>query len=228
MRASGRLATTPRLATRLPAAIVSPPMDWVFLLLAGLGLFFVPLVVGVAIQNRLAASRVRVEGAFAQIEVQLQRRHDLVPRLVEVVRGAMAHERETLERVSAARTRAAPALEAARAGAPGEMPAAEKDLDASVSTLLARIEAYPQLKSSENALALQEEIVTSENRVAFARHAYNDSVVRYNVAIREFPANLVASFLRYREAQVLEWDSASIAAAPTVSMDRRANTEGSA
>ncbi len=203
-------------------------MDWIYPLLAGLGLFFVPLVVGVAIQNRLAASKVRVEGAFAQIDVQLQRRHDLVPRLVEVVRGAMAHERETLERVIAARTRAAQALESARAGAPGEMPAAEKDLDASVSTLLARIEAYPQLKSSENALALQEEIVTSENRVAFARHAYNDSVVRYNVAIREFPANLVASFLRYREAQVLEWDSASIAAAPTVSMDRRANTEGSA
>jgi LemA protein len=203
-------------------------MDWIYPLLAGLGLFFVPIVVGVAIQNRLAASKVRVEGAFAQIDVQLQRRHDLVPRLVEVVRGAMAHERETLERVIAARTRAAEAIAAARPEDPRGVAEAERDLDASVGTLIARIEAYPQLKSSENALSLQEELVTSENRVAFARHAYNDAVVRYNVSIREFPANLVASFLRYREAQVLEWDSASIAAAPTVSMDRRATSEGSA
>lgn len=202
-------------------------MDWIFLLLAGLGLFFVPLVVGVAIQNRLATARVRVAGAFAQIDVQLQRRHDLVPRLVEVVRGAMAHERETLERAIAARTRAAEALAAARPEAPGELPAAERDLDASVGTLIARIEAYPQLKSSENALALQEELVTSENRVAFARHAYNDAVVRYNVAIREFPANLVASLLRHRDAKVLEWEDAAIASPPSVSMERRSPSGGS-
>ena len=198
------------------------------MLLGGLALLLVPFVVAVAIQNRLATAKVRVEGAFAQIDVQLQRRHDLVPRLVEVVRAAMAHERETLERVIAARTRAVTALTSAKPDAPGDLPAAERDLDASMGHLIARIEAYPQLKSSENALALQEELVTSENRVAFARHAYNDAVVRYNVSIREFPANLVASLLRYREARVLEWDRAAIAVPPSVSMGREAASEGSA
>ena len=196
-------------------------MTWPFLLIGVLVVLLVPFVVAVAIQNRLAAGKVRVGGAFAQIDVQLQRRHDLVPRLVEVVRAAMAHERETLERVIAARTRAANALASASPDAPGELPEAERELDASVGHLIARLEAYPQLKSSENALALQEELVTSENRVAFARHAYNDAVVRYNVAIREFPANLVASLLRYREARVLEWDRAAIATPPSVSMDER-------
>ena len=197
-------------------------MTWPFLLIGVLAVLLVPFVVAVAIQNRLAGAKVRVEGAFAQIDVQLQRRHDLVPRLVEVVRAAMAHERETLERVIAASTRAAAALASAKPDAPGELPAAERDLDASVGHLIARLEAYPQLKSSENALALQEELVTSENRVAFARHAYNDAVVRYNVSIREFPANLVATLLRYREASVLEWDRAAIAAPPTITMDRAA------
>ena len=136
-------------------------MTWPFLLIGVLAVLLVPFVVAVAIQNRLAGAKVRVEGAFAQIDVQLQRRHDLVPRLVEVVRAAMAHERETLERVIAARTRAAAALASAKPDAPGELPAAERDLDASVGHLIARLEAYPQLKSSENALALQEELVTS-------------------------------------------------------------------
>ncbi len=201
-------------------------MTWPFLLIGVLAVLLVPFVVAVAIQNRLAGAKVRVAGAFAQIDMQLQRRHDLVPRLVEVVRAAMAHERETLERVIAARTRAATALASAKPDAPGELSAAERDLDTSVGHLIARLEAYPQLKSSENALALQEELVTSENRVAFARHAYNDAVVRYNVSIREFPANLVATLLRYREASVLEWDHAAIAAPPSVSMERTSSAEG--
>lgn len=186
------------------------------------------LVVGVAIQNRLAAAKVRVAGAFAQIEVQLQRRHDLVPRLVEVVRAAMAHERETLERVTAARTRAAEQLSAATAEAPGDLAPAEAALEHSLGVLVARLEAYPELKSSQNALALQEELVTSENRVAFARHAYNDAVVRFNIARREFPSNLVASLLRYREAKVLEWDRAAIAEAPVVSIGGGSAAEASA
>lgn len=173
------------------------------------------LVAGALLQNRLASRLVAVRGAFAGIEVQLQRRHDLVPRLVEAVKGAMAHERQVLSRAIEARGGAEKALREAAAGSTGGLPGAEAGLESAIAAVLLRVEAYPTLRTSENVLALQEELVTSENRVAFARHAYNDAVMRYNILLSEFPSNLVASLLRYREASLLEWPGASLRSPPS-------------
>lgn len=173
------------------------------------------LVGGALLQNRLASRLVAVRGAFAGIEVQLQRRHDLVPRLVEAVKGAMAHEREVLARAIEARGGAERALREAAAGSAQELPGAEAGLESAIAAVLLRVEAYPTLRTSESVLALQEELVTSENRVAFARHAYNDSVMRYNLLLSAFPSNLVASLLRYAEAPLLEWRGASLCSPPS-------------
>jgi LemA protein len=172
------------------------------------------LVGGALLQNRLASGLVAVRGAFAGIEVQLQRRHDLVPRLVEAVKGAMAHEREVLARAIEARGGAERALRGAAAGSTEGLGGAEAGLESAIAAVLLRVEAYPTLRTSENVLALQEELVTSENRVAFARHAYNDSVMRYNTLRSAFPSNLVASLLRYEEASLLEWPGAGLATPP--------------
>lgn len=176
------------------------------------------LVIGAILQNRLAAAFLRVEGAFSGIDVQLKRRHDLIPNLVEAVKGAMAHERTTLERAIEARRHAADSLRVATPIEPGDLPRREAELDGIVATILARVEAYPVLKTAANVLALQEELVTSENRVAFARHAYHDAVVRYHVLLRQVPSNLVASLLGYRAAAMLEWDRPTIEAVPSASI----------
>ena len=166
-----------------------------------LALVAAPVGAAIWLYNGLVGLRNQVASAWAQIDVQLKRRHDLIPNLVEAVRGYMQHERDLLERITAARTRA---LAATGAGAVG---AAEGALTQAVGGLLAVMERYPDLKANQNVLALQEELVTTENRVGFARQLYNDLVGRYNTRQQVFPANLVASALGFRPAEFFQADA---------------------
>ena len=163
------------------------------------------VLVGAAawLYNGLVWLRNQVRNAWAQIDVQLKRRHDLIPNLVSTVQGYMQHEREVLERVTAARTRAMAASGAAQAGA------AEGALSQAVAGLVAVMERYPDLKANQNALALQEELVTTENRIGFARQLYNDMVARYNTRQQVFPLNLVAAALGFQTAEFFQTDAAS-------------------
>jgi LemA protein len=142
--------------------------------------------------NRLVGLRNKVENAWAQIDVQLKRRYDLIPNLVETVRGYAAHERQTLESVTQAR---ANALNAQGAVAQAE---AENVLTAALRSLFAVAEAYPDLKANQNFLSLQEELATTENRIAYSRQYYNDSVQSYNTAIQTVPANFIAGVFGFR------------------------------
>jgi len=180
-------------------------------------------MIAIGIFNRLVALRNRYRNAFAQIEVQLTRRHDLIPNLVETVKGYMAHERETLEGVITARNRAASGL-AQAAGKPGDPDAmkalggAEGELNGAMGRLLALSEAYPDLKASANMQQLTEELTSTENKVAFSRQAFNDSVTEYNTYKQSFPAVLMAAAFGHAEdAALLEFDSEAIAQPPKVS-----------
>ena len=156
---------------------------------------------GVWLYNSLVGLRNQVRSAWAQIDVQLKRRHDLIPNLVAAVEGYLRHERELFERITAARTRA---LAATGAGAIG---AAEGALSQAVGGLLAVMERYPDLKANQNVLALQEELVTTENRIGFARQLYNDLVARFNTRQQIFPANLVAGALGFQTAEFFQADA---------------------
>ena len=185
-----------------------------FLGLVGL-IVVVLVVVGIAamvLYNGLVSLRNRVQNAWSQIDVQLKRRHDLVPNLVSAVKGIMAHEAGILERVTQARASAVSAGNnvAARAQA-------ENELTGAVRSLFAVAESYPALRSNENMLALQEELSSTENRIAFARQFYNDSVMEYNTAQQQFPAVLVASGLGFRRADSFALDDPAERAVPTVS-----------
>ncbi|MGQ9425938.1 LemA family protein [Gilvimarinus sp. F26214L] len=179
---------------------------------------------GIGIYNRLVSLKNRYQNAFAQIEVQLKRRHDLIPNLVETAKGYMAHERETLDAVISARNVAAKGLEAA-AAAPGSKAAmeqlggAEGMLTGALGRLNVVMEAYPDLKANQNMMQLSEELTSTENKVAFSRQAYNDSVMEYNTYRQSFPPVLLAStFGHGTDAGLLEFaDSEQIQAAPTVS-----------
>ena len=178
---------------------------------------------GVGIFNRLVAFKNRYQNAFAQIEVQLKRRHDLIPNLVETVKGYMSHERETLEAVIQARNQAVGGLQQA-AGQPGDPAAmkalggAEGALTGALGRLLALSESYPDLKASQNMQQLTEEITSTENKVAFSRQAFNDAVTAYNTAKQTFPAVIFAGMLGHgQDAALLEFDSQAIAEAPKVS-----------
>ncbi|MBW2231032.1 MAG: LemA family protein [Deltaproteobacteria bacterium] len=181
------------------------------------------IVFAVGIFNRLVALQYRYKNAFAQIEVQLKRRHDLIPNLVETVKGYMSHERETLEAVIQARNQAVGGLEqaAARPGDPAAMNAlsgAEGVLSGAMGRLLALSESYPDLRASENMQQLTEELTSTENKVSFARQAFNDAVTVYNTAKDIFPAVLLAKMLGHSQnASLLEFDSQAIAEAPKVS-----------
>jgi LemA protein len=185
-------------------------------LLGLVGLVVVVLVVvavaAMVIYNGLVGLRNRVQNAWAQIDVQLKRRHDLVPNLVNSVKGFMAHEREILERVTQTRASAIAAGNdvAARAQA-------ENALTGAMRSLFAVAEAYPTLRSNENMLALQEELASTENRIAFARQFYNDSVMEYNTAQQTFPAVLFAASLGFRTADSFALDDPAERAVPTVS-----------
>ncbi len=195
---------------------------WVILaILLGIGLLLV--MYGVGIYNRLVTLKNRFENAFSQIEVQLKRRYDLIPNLVETVKGYIKHERETLEAVINARNQAVGGLKqaAAKPGDPAAMQAlagAEQMLSGTLGRLFALSEAYPDLKANQNMAQLTEELTSTENRVSFARQAYNDAVTAYNTYRQQFPAVVFANMLGHAtDAEFLEFDSAAIAEAPKVS-----------
>lgn len=178
----------------------------------------------IGIHNKLVALRNRFQNAFAQIEVQLKRRYDLIPNLVETAKAYMAHERDTLEAVIAARNAASAGLKAA-AAQPGDeqsmaqLAGAEQQLSGAMSRLNVTMEAYPDLKASQNMQQLSEELASTENKVAFARQAFNDAVMAYNTYKQSFPPVALANtFGHAQDASLLEFeDSAQIQAAPKVS-----------
>jgi LemA protein len=175
----------------------------------------------IAIYNSLVTYRNRYRNAFAQIDVQLKRRNDLIPNLVETAKGYMKHERETLEAVVNARNTAYTAGQRA-AAAPGDPEAmqglarAEAQLGGALSRLMAVMEAYPDLKANQNMMALQEELTSTENKVAFSRQAYNDAVTRYNTRCEQFPAVLLAGALGFQPAELFEVETDREREAPKV------------
>src|SRR5678815_5702029 len=189
-------------------------------------LFLIVVVLGlwaVGIYNGLVTLRNRFKNAFAQIEVQLKRRHDLIPNLVETAKGYLKHERETLEAVIAARNQAVAGLgRAAQTPTdPGEIKAlytAEAGLSGALGRLFAVAEAYPDLKANQNMMAIQEELTSTDNKVSFARQAYNDAVTAYNTYKQTFPPVVVAGMFGHgQDATLLEFeDKAAIAQPPKV------------
>jgi LemA protein len=180
-------------------------------------IIFLVIVAGVVfylvgIYNGLVTARNGYKNAFAQIDVQLQRRYDLIPNLVETAKGYMAHERGTLEAVTAARTAAMSGLAAAKAN-PGDPQAmqqlggAENQLTGTLKTLFAVSEAYPDLKANQNMLQLSEELTSTENKVAFARQAYNDGVMYYNNRREVFPNSFIANMYNFAPAAPWEVDA---------------------
>jgi LemA protein len=177
---------------------------------------------GVGIYNSLVNLRNRVKNAFAQIDVQLTRRHDLIPNLVESVKGYMKHERETLEAVINARNTAVSSLDAAKldpsnAMAMKELGASEGALGAALGRLFALSEAYPDLKANQNMMQFQEELTSTENKVAFSRQAFNDTVLGYNNKAENFPNNLIAGMFKFELASFLEIESPEKREVPEVS-----------
>jgi len=173
--------------------------------------------------NQLVALKNRFENAFAQIDVQLKRRYDLIPNLIEVAKKAMAHERETLEAVVAARNEAATILKAAAAnpgdaGVMGQLSQAEGVLGGAMSRFNMVMEAYPDLKTNQNMMQLTEELTSTENKVAFARQAFNDAVMGYNTYRQSFPQTVFAAMFGHPvDAKVLEFeDREAILEAPKV------------
>ncbi|HEX9810802.1 MAG TPA: LemA family protein [Burkholderiales bacterium] len=180
------------------------------------------IVLVVVLYNRLIVLRNRVKNAFAQIDVQLTRRHDLIPNLVETVKGYIKHERETLEAVIQARNTAVASLKAAaadpsRGEAVRQLGGAEGALSGALGRLLAVAEAYPDLKANQNMMQLSEELTSTENRVAYARQSYNDSVMDYNNARETFPNSIVAGAFRFTPATMLEIEDVAKRAVPKVS-----------
>ena len=182
--------------------------------IVGLAALAVPAVWIVVAYNSLRRAQVRAQNAFSQIDVQLKRRFDLIPNLVETVKGYMQHERATLEAVIAARAQAAGALGAVAGGGAGMMGVASMGaltsasgaLDGALNRLMGLVERYPELKANQNALELQEELASTENRIAFARQAYNDAVMTYNTRLAVFPDLLIARLFSFASAGLFEAD----------------------
>jgi LemA protein len=177
----------------------------------------------VGVYNNLVNSRNRVRNAFSQIDVQLTRRYDLIPNLVEAVKGYMSYEKSTLEAVITARNAAQAGLKRAAADpsdpeAIKQLAAAESTLGGTLGRLFALTESYPDLKANQNVLGLQEELTSTENKVAFARQAFNDSVLGYNNACQTFPGNLIANNFGFKPAEFLEIEQPEKRAVPKVSL----------
>ena len=187
-----------------------------------LALIAVIAVYAIGIYNSLINLRNRVKNAFAQIDVQLTRRYDLIPNLVESVKGYMKHERETLEAVINARNSAVSSLDAAKldpsnAAAIKELGASEGALGAALGRLFALSEAYPDLKANQNMIQFQEELTSTENKVAFSRQAFNDAVLSYNNKAENFPNSVIAGMFSFALASFLEIESEEKREVPEVS-----------
>jgi LemA protein len=184
-------------------------------------LFFIAIY-AISKYNGLVALRNRFKNAFAQIDVQLKRRYDLIPNLVETAKGYMAHERNTLEAVIAARNTAYAASKAA-ASSPGDASAmkslvsAESGLGGALSRLMVVAEQYPDLKANQNMMQLSEELTSTENKISFARQAFNDSVMTYNTQREVFPANIIAGMFNFAAAELFVIDKPEQKEAPKVS-----------
>jgi LemA protein len=191
--------------------------------LIAFGVIFVLLVLFViGIYNKLVALRNRFKNAFAQIDVQLKRRYDLIPNLVEVAKGYMKHEKETLEAVIQARNQAVGAGQQAaqNPGDPSAMKslgAAEGQLTGALGRMFALSESYPDLKANQNMLSLQEELTSTENKVAFSRQAYNDAVTTYNTGRETFPTVIFAGMFNFQQANLFEIEEPQERVAPKVS-----------
>lgn len=178
-------------------------------LLVVLGIVLIVVFYAISIYNGLVTLKNRFQNAFAQIDVQLKRRYDLIPNLVEVAKGFMKHEQETLQGVIEARNKAFSAGQTA-ASNPGDPQAmkqlgqAETQLNGALGRLLMVAEAYPDLKANQNMLALQEELTSTENKISFARQGFNDSVTQYNISREQFPAVVFAGMMGFQPAQLLE------------------------
>ncbi len=184
-------------------------MSMLFILLLIVGVAVVAILWGTGIYNGLVTARNAFRNAFAQIDVQLLRRFDLIPNLVETAKGYMNHERETLEAVVAARSAAQSGLATAKAnpgdpGAMAQLAAAQGQLNAGLGRLLAVAEAYPDLKANQNMMQLTEALTSTENKVAFARQAYNDAVMAYNNRREMFPSSVVAGAFNFAPAALLD------------------------
>ncbi len=192
-------------------------MSWIVLIVLVVLAIFV-----VSLYNRLVAARNAFKNAFAQIDVQLTRRYDLIPNLVETAKGYLKHERETLEAVIAARNTALAGLKAAaadpgNAAAIAQLSGAEGALTGALGRLFAVAEAYPDLKANQNMMQLSEELTSTENKVAFSRQAYNDAVMSYNNAREMFPGSVVANMFSFQPAQLLDIAKPEAREAPKVS-----------
>ncbi|WP_413168043.1 LemA family protein [Capilliphycus salinus ALCB114379] len=192
------------------------------ILIANVVIILVVAVIIINTYNHLVTLKKRYQNAYAQIDIQLRRRHDLIPNLVETVKGYMAHERETLEAVIQARNAAVSATSQA-ASAPGDPQAmqqlgqAEAALTGVLGRLFAVSESYPDLKADQSMGQLMEELRSTENRIAFARQAFNDAVTLYNTKREVFPSNLVAGTLNFQEAKLLEESSPEVKEVPRIS-----------
>ena len=178
-----------------------------------LGIVVVLIIPFIVTYNGLVRRRNQVKNAWAQIDVQLKRRYDLIPNLMETVKGYMKHERETMEAVTNARNLA---QQVASSGASARAKA-EGELSSALSRLLAVVENYPDLKANQNFLALQEELTSTENKISFSRQYYNDSVLRYNNQTQMFPSNVIASMTGFRASEFFEVTLAAEREAPKVS-----------
>jgi len=196
------------------------PIAIVLIVIGVAVLLLIMIIVGM--YNKLISMRNRFKNAYAQIDVQLKRRYDLIPNLVETAKSYMKHERETLEAVIAARNQAQQASQQAAAdpadaGAIRSLLGAEGALGGALGRLFAVMEAYPDLKANQNMMQLSEELTSTENKVAFARQAYNDSVMVYNTYRESFPNNIIAGMFNFGEAQLFEIENVAEREAPKVS-----------
>lgn len=187
-------------------------MGWIAVaVLVGVGLVLLFIFVGM--YNALVRKRIDVDNAFSQIDVQLKRRYDLIPNLVETVKGYAAHERGTLENVIAARNRAVQV----QAGPVAQRAQAEGELTQALGRLFALSEAYPDLKANANFMSLQEELASTENKIGFARQHYNDTVGRYEEARQSFPTNIIAAAFNFEKREYFRVEETAQREAPKVS-----------